>query len=166
MNEFMNAQQNTTPAPAVETLEEKIARLEKEKAELETRNLTLQEKLQTLEKTKVKRILTDEEIAKYNTVEYLAVVAPITFNYFMLLLNEYFDVDFEIANEIYTKLTDNSEIFNITKQYKENEYTLITNLKDVYCLITPNETIQCTSLSQAASKVTGAPASGKAFWLT
>lgn len=163
MNELTN---NTTIAPAVESLEQKIARLEKEKQELEARNLTLQEKLTSLEKTKVKRILTDEEIAKYNTVEYLAVVTPITLNYFMKLLDEYFEIDYEIANEIYTKLTDNSEIFNITKQYKEKEYTLITNLKDAYCLITPNETIHSTSLSQAASKVTGAPASGKAFWLT
>jgi len=163
MNEFMNAQQNT--APAVETLQEKIARLEKEKQELEARNLTLQEKLVSLEKTKVKRILTDEEIAKYNTAEYLAVVAPITLNYFMKLLDEYLVFQYEPV-EIYTKLVDNNEIFNITKQYKEKEYTLITNLKDAYCLITPNETIHSTSLSQAASKVTGAPASGKAFWLT
>ena len=163
MNELTN---NTTIAPAVESLEQKIARLEKEKQELEARNLTLQEKLTSLEKTKVKRILTDEEIAKYNTAEYLAVITPITLNYFMKLLNEYFEIDSEIANEIFTKITDNSEIFKITKQYKEKEYTLITNLKDAYCLITPNETIHCTSLSQAASKVTGAPASGKAFWLT
>ena len=166
MNEFMNAQQNTTPAPAVETLEEKIARLEKEKLALEEKNLTLQEKLQTLEKTKVKRVLTDEEVAKYNTVEYLATVTPITLNYFMKLLNEYFEIDCEIANEIFEKLVNNTEIFNILKQYKEKTYTLITNLNEVFCLITPNETIHCTSLSQAASKVTGAPASGKAFWMT
>ncbi len=157
---------NNNVMTSEESLQEKIARLEKEKQELEARNLTLQEKLVSLEKTKVKRILTDEEIAKYNTFKYLAVITPITLNYFMKLLNEYFEIDVEIANEIYTKLTDNSEIFNITKQYKEKEYTLITNLKDAYCLITPNETIHCNSLSQAASKVTGAPASGKAFWLT
>jgi len=166
MNEFMNVQQNTTIAPAVETLEQKIARLESEKQALENEKLTLQEKLQTLEKTKVKRVLTNDEIAKYEAPDFMAVITPITLNYLMNLLNEYFESDFEIANEIYTKLTDNSEIFNITKQYKEKEYTLITNLKDVYCLITPNETIHCNSLSQAASKVTGAPASGKAFWLT
>ena len=166
MNEFMNVQQNTTIAPAVETLEQKIARLEAEKQALENEKLTLQEKLQTLEKTKVKRVLTNDEIAKYEAPDFMAVITPITLNYLMNLLNEYFESDFEIANEIYTKLTDNSEIFNITKQYKEKEYTLITNLKDVYCLITPNETIHCNSLSQAASKVTGAPASGKAFWLT
>ena len=163
MNELTN---NTTIAPAVESLEEKIARLEAEKQALENDKLTLQEKLQTLEKTKVKRVLTDEEITEYAGPDYMAVITPITFNYFMRLLTEYFEIDSEIANEIFTKLTDNSEIFNIVKKFKEKEYTLITNLKDVFCLITPNETIHCTSLSQAASKVTGAPASGKAFWLT
>jgi len=161
MNELTN---NTTPA--VETLEQKIARLEAEKQALEARNLTLQEKLISLEKTKIKRILTDDEIAKYNAVDYTAVITPITLNYFMELLNEYFEIDFEIADEIYTKLVDNTEMFNIVKQYKEKKYTLITNLKDAYCLITSNETVHCTSLSQAAGKVTGAPASGKAFWLT
>ena len=167
MNEFMNNElTNNNVMTSEESLQEKIERLEKEKLALEEKNLTLQEKLIALEKTKIKRILTDDEIAKYNTVDYTAVITPITLNYFMELLNEYFEIDFEIADEIYTKLVDNTEMFNIVKQYKEKKYTLITNLKDVYCLITSNETVHCTSLSQAAGKVTGAPASGKAFWLT
>jgi hypothetical protein len=149
-----------------ESLQEKIARLEKEKAELENEKLTLQEKLQTLEKTKVKRVLTNDEIAKYEAPNFMAVITPITLNYLMKLLNEYFEIDLKIANEIFTKITTNTEIFNISKQYKEKHYTLITNLNEVFCLITPNEKIHCNSLSQAASKVTGAPASGKAFWLT
>ena len=167
MNELTNNElTNNTAMTSEESLEQKIARLEAEKQALENEKLTLQEKLQMLEKTKVKRVLTNDEIAKYEAPNFMAVITPITLNYLMKLLNEYFEIDFEIANEIFTKITDNTEIFNIAKQYKENTYTLITNLKDVYCLITPNETIHCTSLSQAASKVTGAPASGKAFWLT
>ncbi len=167
MNEFMNNELiNNNVMTSEESLQEKIARLEKEKAELENEKLTLQEKLQMLEKTKVKRVLTNDEIAKYEAPGFTAVMTPITLNYLMNLLNKYFKIDFETANKIYTKLTGNTEIFNISKQYKEKTYTLITNLYEVFCLITPIEKIHCTSLSQAASKVTGAPASGKAFWLT